>query len=91
MYRRAIYVHLTTTRDRSVTLDINVWKAAHDLALEHGWQPMGASPPPGWHGFRDQPDWLGDYVWPPALAKVRHTFDESVHMSVSLASAPTAV
>ena len=64
MYMRAIHVHLTTTRDRSVTLDVNVWKAAHDLALDHGWQPMGASPPPGWHGFRDQGEWLGNYVWP---------------------------
>ena len=34
------------------------------MALKHGWEPMGTLPPPGWHGFRGQPDWLGDYVWP---------------------------
>ena len=63
MQTRTYYVHLASDTGPTITLDIATWGAVYNLALDHGWRPMGTEPPAGWQPTFDL-EWSRAYVIP---------------------------
>ena len=63
MSKRTLDIRLIPRCGPTVTLDIKSWGAVYNLALDHGWQPMGSEAPAGWQPT-DESGWSGTYVMP---------------------------